>query len=66
MPHRLEDWFGSLTMPRQLVRQQCDNHFFRGHEDWLTKTVFTFLDPTGGMTHETSAANTFGEHGRDG
>jgi alpha/beta superfamily hydrolase len=40
----LENWFGSLSMPRQLVRQRCDNHFFRGHEDWLVETVFRFLD----------------------
>ena len=33
-------WFGTLAMPRQLVRQRCDNHFFRGHEDWLVETVF--------------------------
>jgi alpha/beta superfamily hydrolase len=41
---RLEDWFGTLAMPRQLVRQRCDNHFFRGHEDWLIETIFRFLD----------------------
>jgi len=39
----LEDWFGSLAMPRQLVRQRCDNHFFRGHEAWLVETVVRFL-----------------------
>jgi len=41
---RLEDWFDTLAMPRQLVRQRCDNHFFRGHEDWLIETIFRFLD----------------------
>ena len=41
---QLEDWFGTLAMPRQLVRQRCDNHFFRGHEDWLIETVCQFLD----------------------
>src|SRR5665213_89864 len=41
---RLEQWFGTLAMPRQLVRQRCDNHFFRGHEDWLIETVFRFLE----------------------
>jgi alpha/beta superfamily hydrolase len=41
---RLEQWFGALSMPRQLVRQRCDNHFFRGHEDWLIETVFRFLE----------------------
>jgi alpha/beta superfamily hydrolase len=41
---RLEDWVGTLAMPRQLLRQRCDNHFFRGHEDWLVETVIQFLD----------------------
>ena len=45
---RLEDWFGTLAMPRQLVRQRCDNHFFRGHEDWLVETIVRFLDGRGG------------------
>ena len=40
---RLDDWFNQLTMPGRLVRKHCDNHFFRGHEDWLTETVFQFL-----------------------
>jgi alpha/beta superfamily hydrolase len=44
---RLEDWFGTLAMPRQLIRQRCDNHFFRGHEDWLVETVFRFLHGLG-------------------
>jgi uncharacterized protein len=41
---KLDDWLGTLSMPRELVRQRCDNHFFRGHEDWLVETVFRFLD----------------------
>jgi alpha/beta superfamily hydrolase len=41
---RLEDWVGTLAMPRQLVRQRCDNHFFRGHESWLIETVWQFLE----------------------
>jgi alpha/beta superfamily hydrolase len=41
---RLRAWFGALSMPRQLVRQRRDNHFFRGHEEWLAETVFRFLD----------------------
>lgn len=45
---RVEDWFGTLAMPRQLVRRRCDNHFFRGHEDWLVETVLQFLDGRGG------------------
>jgi alpha/beta superfamily hydrolase len=40
---RLEHWLSTLTMPRQLVRQRCDNHFFRGHENWLTDIVNKFL-----------------------
>jgi alpha/beta superfamily hydrolase len=40
----LQDWFEMLPMPRKLVRRRCDNHFFRGHEDWLIETVFQFLD----------------------
>ena len=40
---RLDDWFNKLRMPGRLVRKHCDNHFFRGHEDWLTETVFQFL-----------------------
>jgi alpha/beta superfamily hydrolase len=41
---RLDHWFDTLSMPRKLTRQKCDNHFFRGHEDWLVETVFRFLD----------------------
>jgi uncharacterized protein len=41
---QLQIWLGSLTMPRQLVRQRCDNHFFRGHEDWLVEVIYQFLE----------------------
>src|SRR5208282_6733247 len=41
---RLERWFETLSMPRQLVRKRCDNHFFRGHEAWLGETIARFLD----------------------
>ncbi|HEV3449448.1 MAG TPA: alpha/beta hydrolase, partial [Gemmataceae bacterium] len=44
---QLDDWFKTLVMPRRLVRQRRDNHFFRGHEDWLTETIFRFLDDCG-------------------
>jgi alpha/beta superfamily hydrolase len=44
---QLEHWFGTLSMPRQLVRRQCDSHFFRGHEAWLVKTIFRFLEDSG-------------------
>jgi alpha/beta superfamily hydrolase len=45
---RVEDWFCTLAMRRQLVRRRCDNHFFRGHEDWLVDTILQFLDARGG------------------
>jgi alpha/beta superfamily hydrolase len=41
---RLEDWFSTLAMPRQLIRQRCDNHFFRGHEDWLIEIILRFMN----------------------
>jgi alpha/beta superfamily hydrolase len=41
---RLESWLGTLTMPRQTLRAQCDSHFFRGHEVWLVDRVGDFLD----------------------
>jgi alpha/beta superfamily hydrolase len=41
---RLDRWFAALPMPRRLVRERRDNHFFRGHEGWLAETVFRFLD----------------------
>src|SRR5262249_940487 len=44
---RLDHWFGTLSMPRQLVRRRCDNHFYRVHEPWLLETVFRFLDRHG-------------------
>jgi alpha/beta superfamily hydrolase len=44
---RLDDWFATLTMRRRLERRRCDNHFFRGYEDWLTETVFRFLEDCG-------------------
>jgi uncharacterized protein len=40
----LEDWFSTLAMPRRLIRQRCDNHFFRGHEGWLIAVVWQFLN----------------------
>jgi len=41
---RLEDWYAQLACPRQLIRGQFDNHFFRGHEEWLAEAIFTFID----------------------
>lgn len=40
---RLDAWLATLPMPCALVRQPCDNHFFRGHEDWLAEVVGRFL-----------------------
>jgi alpha/beta superfamily hydrolase len=40
----LDEWFSKLSMPRQMIRQRCDNHFFRGHEGSLTERVYTFLE----------------------
>ncbi|HEV3262663.1 MAG TPA: alpha/beta hydrolase [Gemmataceae bacterium] len=39
----VQRWFSGLPMPRQLLRQRLDNHFFRGHEGWLAETVCGFL-----------------------
>jgi alpha/beta superfamily hydrolase len=39
----LRHWFESLSGPRRLVLGPFDNHFFRGHEEWLAQTVFDFL-----------------------
>ena len=43
-PAQLQRWFDSLTAPRRLILKRFDNHFFRGHEDWLVETIFDFLD----------------------
>jgi alpha/beta superfamily hydrolase len=37
-------WFDGLAAPRQLVTTRRDNHFFRGHEDWLAQMVAAYLD----------------------
>jgi alpha/beta superfamily hydrolase len=37
------EWFAGLTGPKQLTRGRFDNHFFRGHEEWLAGEVFDFL-----------------------
>jgi alpha/beta superfamily hydrolase len=40
----VQPWFDSLAAPRKrLVRRRLDNHFFRGHEPWLVRTVADFL-----------------------
>ena len=48
---RLRAWFDRLgrgpeattQRRRRLVQPRLDDHFFRGHEDWLAKTTFAFL-----------------------
>jgi len=40
----LRAWFARLAEPKQLIQQRLDNHFFRGHEEWLVDTVSAFLD----------------------
>jgi alpha/beta superfamily hydrolase len=45
----VQEWFDRLRAPRALVRGNFDNHFFRGHEAWLTDTVFSFLREQGGV-----------------
>jgi alpha/beta superfamily hydrolase len=40
---QVERWFATLSMPRQLIRQRCDNHFFRGYENWLVEIISQFL-----------------------
>jgi alpha/beta superfamily hydrolase len=39
----LRRWFDTLRAPRQLVTTRLDNHFFRGHEQWLAEAAYTFL-----------------------
>jgi len=41
---RVRPWFDALRCPKQFIQGPFDNHFFRGHEDWLAETVFGFLD----------------------
>ena len=40
---RLRRWFGRLAAPKLLLQPRLDDHFFRGHEDWLAETTFAFL-----------------------
>ena len=40
---QLRAWFDRLPGRNELVLDQLDNHFFRGHEDRLAETVFDFL-----------------------
>jgi alpha/beta superfamily hydrolase len=39
----LDEWYDRVPEPRRLMRPDLDGHFFRGHEDWLARTVGRFL-----------------------
>jgi alpha/beta superfamily hydrolase len=41
---QLDCWFDRLAAPKELIRRRLDNHFFRGHEDWLAETLWGFLE----------------------
>jgi alpha/beta superfamily hydrolase len=38
-----DEWYARLACPRRRVRGAFDNHFFRGHEEWLSETIFDFI-----------------------
>ena len=40
---QLRSWYEGLTPPKRWIQKQLDNHFFRGCEDWLVRTVSDFL-----------------------
>jgi alpha/beta superfamily hydrolase len=42
-PDRLRHWFGGRPTPSRLIEKSLDNHFLRGHEEWLTETVSEYL-----------------------
>jgi len=39
----LGQWFARLPEPKRLLAGRWDDHFFRGHEEWLADTVADFL-----------------------
>ncbi|MBO0698679.1 MAG: hypothetical protein J2P46_09815, partial [Zavarzinella sp.] len=39
----LRNWFNQLPDPKRLLTGRWDDHFFRGHEEWLADTVADFL-----------------------
>lgn len=41
---QVRPWHETLRCPKQFIQGPFDNHFFRGHEDWLAQTVFAFLE----------------------
>jgi thienamycin biosynthesis protein ThnN len=40
----LRQWFEGLPEPKQLIQRRLDNHFFRGHESWLSEVIDGFLN----------------------
>lgn len=42
-PAELRAWFAGLRSPKRLIAGRWDDHFFRGHEDWLAGVVADFL-----------------------
>jgi alpha/beta superfamily hydrolase len=44
---RLEGWFDRLSPSRLLIHKRFDNHFFRGHEEWLAEAVYGFVQSHG-------------------
>jgi alpha/beta superfamily hydrolase len=42
----LTAWFGRLAEPKELIRPTWDGHFFRQHEQDLTRLVGAFLEDT--------------------
>jgi alpha/beta superfamily hydrolase len=40
---QLAGWFATLPSPKQLIRGQWDDHFFRGFEEEVAEMVFGFL-----------------------
>jgi len=40
---RLRCWFDQLPEPKRLLTGRWDDHFFRGHEEWLADMVADFL-----------------------
>jgi alpha/beta superfamily hydrolase len=41
---QVRNWFGRLPGPKELILERFDNHFFRGHEEWLADRVLRFLE----------------------
>jgi alpha/beta superfamily hydrolase len=45
---QVRSWFERLPGPKELILERFDNHFFRGHEEWLADGVLHFLEEHGG------------------